>query len=92
MISACAHALSCSMPPTIFEAVGRVHHFEQAGVFLGDEGGLLAAHQVAGQRAGERGLEQDVLDVDQGQAGGEVGELIRFRVSDGSAASPDTSR
>ena len=47
------------------EAAGGVHHFEQAGVFLGDEGGLLGAHQVAGQRAGERGLEQDVLDVDR---------------------------
>ena len=75
-----AHALSCSMPPTISKPSGWVHHFEQAGVLLGDEGGLLGAHQVAGQRAGERSLEQDVLDVDERQAGGDVGKLIRSEV------------
>ena len=72
--------MSCCHAADDFEAVGWVHHFEQAGVFLGDEGGLLGAHQVAGQRAGERGLEQDVLDVDERQAGGEVGKFIRSEV------------
>ena len=75
--AACAHDLSCCHAADDLEAGGGVHHFEQAGVLLGDEGGLLGAHQVAGERAGERSLEQDVLDVDEGQAGGDVGKFIR---------------
>ena len=50
MISASRPCLELLHAADDLEAVGWVHHFEQTGVFLGDEGGLLGAHQVAGER------------------------------------------
>ena len=63
-----------------FEAVGRIEHLEQAGVLLLDQLRLVLAHQVAGQPPLELGLQEHVFEVDQAQAGGEVGEFIRSEV------------
>ena len=62
-----------------FEAGCGVDHFEQAGVFLGNRA-VFGADQVAVRRPASDGLEQDVLDVDQAQAGGDVGEFIRSEI------------
>ena len=80
------------MPPTISKPLVGVHHLQETGVFLSDEGGLLNAHQVERVRVASQGsFEQDVLDVDEGQAGGDVGEFIRseFRRADSLSESGD---
>jgi len=64
-------------PPDRLEAVGGIEHLQQAGVLLLDQLRLVPAHQIAGQPALHLGLEKHVFEMDQAQAGGDVGELIR---------------